>query len=209
MIKLANSSIYQKIEAKGKQEAQEIKSVGKQKAEALEKSILEGYEKEYKKIVDDATHSNADYLKTKITQIDQLAKQESLFTKKQYIDKAVEGAHAKMLKLSDKDLFDLSVKTIASEKIQGDEAIKVSKEDYSKYLNIFSTAKDGAKLDLLNAKLGKNYKLTLSKEPADIKGGFVLVGKTYDIDHSFVALLADLKDENEAEIAKILFGSGE
>lgn len=199
MIKLANSSIYQKIEEKGKKEAQEILSAGKKEAKQLEKSILEGYEEKYNKAIEDANRTNAEYLKTKITQIEQQAKQESLSAKKSYINKVIEGALKEMNKMSDQELLDLTVRTIKADTINGDEALQVNKGDFNKYQKLLPT---------INEKLGKGYKLSLSKDPADIEGGFIIVGKTFDIDHSFVALLEELKEQNEAELAEILFGNG-
>jgi V/A-type H+-transporting ATPase subunit E len=209
VIKLAN--IYDKIEEKGKLEAKEIIKAGQQKAAALKKSIDEGFEKEYKRIIDDATRSNADYLKTRLTQVDQSAKQKSLYAKKAVINTVIERVHAKMLKLSDKELTDLVVKVIASDVIQGDEVVKVSKEDYKKYRKLFASKQEGepVELDLLNKKLGKGYKLTLSKEAADIDGGFVLIGKRYDVNHSYKVLLDNIREEHESEVAKLLFGDGE
>ena len=211
MIKLENSSIYTKIEEKGKLEAQEIVKAGEEKAAALKKSIEEGYEREYKKLIDNATRSNADNLKTKLTQVDQSAKQKSLAIKKEAIDKVIEKVHEKMMKLSDKELTELVVKVISQDSIQGNELIKVSKDEYSKYLKLFASGKEGevVELDVLNKKLGKGYSLKLSKEPVDIKGGFVIVGERYDVDHSYKVLLEDLKEKEEAEVAALLFGHGE
>lgn len=208
---MENSSIYTKIEEKGKLEAQEIVKAGEEKAAALKKSIEEGYEREYKKLIDNATRSNADNLKTKLTQVDQSAKQKSLAIKKEAIDKVIEKVHEKMMKLSDKELTELVVKVISQDSIQGNEVIKVSKDEYSKYLKLFASGKEGevVELDVLNKKLGKGYSLKLSKEPVDIKGGFVIVGERYDVDHSYKVLLEDLKEKEEAEVAELLFGHGE
>ena len=76
------SSIYSRIEEKGKKEAQEILEAGAIKASELEASILEGFGKEYKKIIDETARVNADYLKTKVTQVEQLAKQKALQEKR-------------------------------------------------------------------------------------------------------------------------------
>jgi len=211
VIKLVNSSIYKKIEDKGNLEAEEIYKAGQEKAAALEKTILDGYDKEYKKIVESANRQNEDYLKTKLTQVDQTAKQKSLFLKKEKINEVMKKVHQQLNKISDKELFDLVVKTISSEKIQGNEVLKVSKSDYSKYVRIFASNSESKPvvLDLLNNKLGSKYHLTISNEPADIDGGFILMGNTYDIDHSFIVLLDELRETYETEIAKTLFGSGE
>lgn len=205
------ANIYEKIEEKGKLEAKEIIKAGEAKAKELAKSITDGYDKEYKKIIDDATRANADYLKTRLTQVDQSAKQKSLFAKKEAINKVVEEVHKKMMKITDKELEALVVRVLSNDAIQGNEIVKVSKADHSKYLKLFATAKEGdnVELDKLNAKLGKGYKLVLSKEAADIEGGFILVGKRYDVDHSYKVLLEDLREKNEAEIAAMLFGDGE
>ena len=212
MIKLANNnSIYKKIEDKGNKEAQEILNAGQQKAAALEKSVLAGYEAECKKILDDAKQANDDLLKTTLTQVEQLAKQKALFEKKESIEKAVEGAHKQLLKISDQELTKLVLRILSAETIQGTEALCVSKDEHSKYQKLFSTKKDAkgaVELDVLNQKLGGKYHLTLAEEPADINGGFIIRGKSYDIDHSYTVLLENIKEEYEAEIAKLLFGKG-
>lgn len=201
------SSIYSRIEEKGKKEAQEILEAGAIKASELEASILEGFEKEYKKIIDETARVNADYLKTKVTQVEQLAKQKALQEKRLIIEKVKEKVHEQLLKINDQELFDLVVKTISLDSINGDEVIKVSTKDYQRYLKLFSTESEGSIIvtDILNQKLGSKYHLTLSKEPADIEGGFILVGKVYDVDHSYKVLLENLMEANESEIAKMLF----
>lgn len=201
------SSIYSRIEEKGKKEAQEILEAGAIKASELEASILEGFGKEYKKIIDETARVNADYLKTKVTQVEQLAKQKALQEKRKIIEKVKERVHEQLLKINNQELFDLVVKTISQDSINGDEVIKVSAQDYPKYLKLFSTSGEGEIVvtDILNKKLGEKYHLTLSKEPVDIEGGFILVGKVYDVDHSYKVLLENLMEANESEIAKMLF----
>ena len=133
------SSIYSRIEEKGKQEAQEILQAGAVKAAELEASILEGFEKEYKKIIDESTRSNADYLKTEVTKVEQIAKQKALQEKRKIIDSVIQKVHDKLLEISDEQLVEWVVKTISSDSIDGDEIIKVSSKEYSKYLKLFST----------------------------------------------------------------------
>ena len=208
MIKLANNnSIYKKIEEKGNKEAQEIINAGQAKAKALETSVLAGYKAEADLIVDSAKKAGENYVNTTLTQVEQTAKQKALFEKKESIAKAVEGAHKQLLKISDKELSELVIKILKAEDIQGTETICVSKDEYSKYQKLFSTKKD-AELDVLNKTLGSKYHLTLDKQPAAINGGFIIKGKSYDIDHSYTVLLENIKEQYEAEIAKLLFGKG-
>ena len=49
-------------------------------------------------------------------------------------------------------------------------------------------------------------KLSLDKEYAPIKGGVILVGKNYDKNLSLDLEFQTLREESEAEVAKVLFG---
>lgn len=200
-----NNSIYKKIEEKGNKEAQAIIDAGRAKAAAIEKSVLAGYENEANEIVESAKRAGENYVGTTLTQVEQTAKQRALAEKKAQIAKVVEGAHERLLKLDDQRLSALVIKILKAEAIQGDETVCVSRDDYSKYQRLFTSGK-GNELTVLNRELGDKYHLTLSREPAEIKGGFVIKGKRYDIDHSFKVLLEDVKETYEAEIAQMLFG---
>lgn len=64
----------------------------------------------------------------------------------------------------------------------------------------FAYVKEAAKLDVITQK-----KLKVSPERAQIKGGMLLYGKDCDKDLSYEAILADDREEHQAEIAAEIF----
>lgn len=48
--------------------------------------------------------------------------------------------------------------------------------------------------------------LTLGEKAASIGGGFLLLGKGYEMNCSFEAMLGDVREAEESSVAKILFG---
>lgn len=206
--KVAKSSIYEKIENKGAVDAKEISRIGQVRAEALKESIINAANDEASKLLAKSFEKNQDRIKTKTTEIEQIAKQKTLFKKKEIIDLIFEETHQKLLNISDDELFKLVLKLIKAENLVGDEVIKVSKVDYPRYLKLFSSQKaaDEVVLDKLNV---NNYQLKLSNQPVDINGGFIIVGTNFDIDLSYKSILQVIKENNETVIANMLFNEGE
>lgn len=206
--KVAKSSIYEKIENKGAVDAKEISRIGQVRAEALKESIINAANDEASKLLAKSFEKNQDRIKTKTTEIEQIAKQKTLFKKKEIIDLIFEETHQKLLNISDDELFKLVSKLIKAENLVGDEVIKVSKADYSRYLKLFSSQKaaDEVALDKLNV---NNYQLKLSNQPVDINGGFIIIGTNFDIDLSYKSILQVIKENNETVIANMLFNEGE
>jgi len=206
------SSIYEKIEKKGKIDADDIFRVGQEKASVQKENILAEARKESELILNKSAKRNENKLKTKITQLEQKAKQISLLKKKELINKTYELAHQRLKEINDNKFFDLIVKMIKTEKIIGDEVLKVSSDDYQKYLTVFSSnlkSGDYIILDKLNSALGKTYQLKLSQDFVDIKGGFIIEGSYFDIDRSFKTTLDNLKEQYESKIASMLFDNGD
>jgi V/A-type H+-transporting ATPase subunit E len=212
-MKLSNISIYEKIEIKGEQDVKKIYASGEEKAKVLEETILNDANSKIDQLIKKCIERNENKIQTKTTEFDQQAKQKFLFKKKETIDKVIHLVHLKLNQLNDEMLIKLIVKLIQTEDIQGNEVIKVSKEDHSRYVRLFSSGKlinDNYLLDNLNQYLkNEKYQIKLAKEYADINGGFIIIGENYDIDHSYQTMLENMKEKYETEIAKLLFDSGE
>lgn len=202
------SSIYEKIEEKGQNEVKQIISEGEQKAEQLKGEILQEAQKRVDKLIEVNKNKNADILKTKMTEIKQLAKQKALTCKKELINKTFQKASEKLLGLSNENFIKLVIKMIKSDDIKGNEILKVSSLEFDRYLNLFSKKQlNGENYDLtiLNQKLGPNYHLQLAKDKAAINGGFIIVSENFDIDNSYPTILNDLSETMETKVAEMLF----
>jgi vacuolar-type H+-ATPase subunit E/Vma4 len=205
VIKVANSSIYEKIENKGVEDAKEIYRIGQERAEGLQIKALSEAQIEVDQIIQKVLLRNNDKLKTKSTEIEQIAKQRSLSKKKEIIDKVFDLVHQKLNNLGESQLVDYVIKAILSDGLSGDETIMVAQDEYKKYLRLFSSKQDGA-LDKLNSLLkDRKYNLKLSNHYANIDGGFLVIGSKYDVDHSYKTILSNIKEQNESQVASMLF----
>jgi V/A-type H+-transporting ATPase subunit E len=205
---VATISIYEKIEQKGNADASEIYRIGQEKAKQLEESMISEAQAEIDKKLEKAKNAEANRVKTKNAAFEQNAKQQILLKKKDLIDRSFELALGKLNSLADQELSLLVSGLLNRETIRGDEIIRVSVNDFLRYRKLFSSGKiDNGYyvLDKLNDLLKKDCQLKLSDNPADIDGGFLIIGSDFDIDLSFRTLLEDLKEKNEIFIAKLLF----
>lgn len=69
---------------------------------------------------------------------------------------------------------------------------------------VVPAAADRAEIAKILAEMNRND-LVLSDEDAPIDGGFLLIGKSYEKDCSFRAILEQLRDSEETAVAKLLF----
>lgn len=208
---MEKQDIYKKIEDKGKQEAKKIILAGEKEAQIIKMEILDKAEADVLVKRIDFKKYIAEQLVAKESVLKQKEKMNILEDKKNIMISVLDSTLEEMKKMSDAELKRYVINIIQSESITGEEIILVSKEDYPRYLKLFSSEKnnkDSISMDLLNNELGKNYHLVLSNEAADIDGGFIIISKTYDINGSYKAILQRVLDNNESEIAKILFSEG-
>lgn len=209
---MAKSSIYEKIEQKSRDEADAIIREGQNRAASIKAEKLKEANVDNNKILAKTKQRIDEQLKAAKTQFEQQAKQESLQTKKDLITKALGHALKKLKDLDDETLFNFIVEKLKNEQLEGNELIQVSEQDYNKYLNILSLGKKEGEyysLDKLNKSLGNSFNLRLDNQYANINGGFIIVGRKFDLNFSFESVLNNFKEENEVEIANILFNKGE
>ncbi|HEY8395668.1 MAG TPA: V-type ATP synthase subunit E [Bacilli bacterium] len=207
-------TIYEKIEIKASKDAEEIIRAGQEKAKQIEERIISEAKDTIEKNLNKVRKRGEEFIKTKTTELEQKAKQKTLALKKELIKAVVSEAAERLNSLSDERLVELVKKLVLSENLKGDETILVNSRDYERYLRLFSENRkdeDGLViLEKLNRELGKEkFRLRLAKESANISGGFIVVGKTFDVDLSFETILNSLQEKHETEIAQILFARGE
>lgn len=209
---MATITIYEKIENKGLQDAKKILESGHKKALELEFTILDEAKKQIALSTEKNAVVKANLLKTKETEFEQAAKQVSLARKKALIDEVFARAHESLKKISDKEWETLVVQLLSKDELKGNEVILASASDRKRFISQFTTAGNEKPLvlDRLNTCLkNKNYHLTLSDKASPVDGGFFVLGTDFDIDHSYVTLLQELKDQEEAQIASTLFDGRE
>lgn len=160
-------------------------AIEEQKAE-LEKRVT-AIKADYAKKREQMVSSVLDGAKTRAA-ID--GRKAALGKKRLVIEKAFEETYQKMLSLSDADRKTV-LKGVLSANAEGGECIVPAK-------------RDRAILSALVSELA-DRKLTLSDEDANCECGCILRGKGYEKDCSFRSVLAEVRENEETVVSKLLF----
>lgn len=201
-------SVYNKIMEKATIEAQEIKTKGAKKAEQITDKVIQETKTKISQLMQEAREKNNDLIKTKNAELEQKSKQQVLSKQKDIIKATTNVALERLLALDDDTLKNLVVSYIQKSSLDSDILIKVNEKDYSKYQKLFSS-QSNSNLDLLAELISSKYLITLSNERAEIEGGFIVIGKYYDLDYSFETILDSLEEQLITEVSEILFKSEE
>jgi len=205
---LATMTIYEKIEAKGAKDAAEIIRTAENKAVRLKTDVLATADTETAARIALAKQQAADQLKTAETAASQIAKRTTLASHKAVIDGIFAMASESLHHLEDEAYVKFVVRLLRADDLTGTEVIRPAKNDRQRFLKLFSSTGD-ENLDLLGKALKKpGFRLQLGADTDDSGGGFYVISRDFDVDHSFATILADARDGLEAQLAEILFGSG-
>lgn len=199
--------LKKKILNQANKEAQVIIDETNKEKEELLKKLKEKTNNKANKLLTSAEVECNSQIKAKELEFEHEEKRIILQEKNTQIERVLTEFKNKVLNLNDKELFNYVVKLIKGQEVVGNETLKVSKDDYNRYLKLFSTHNESklVELDKLNNELGKKYKLKLSNEPANIKDGFMLIGKFFDVNFSIEPQLEKIKRDYEREIHNILY----
>lgn len=190
------------------EQAQTILIEAKEEKEALLLKLNKETDKKISNLLSNAEKENNKKISSKKLEFEHEQKRIILDEKNTQIERVLSKYKEIILNLTDKQLFEYTVKLIKAQGITGPMTLQVRKEEYDRYLKLFSSANkkaDLVTLDLLNDKLGKNYDLKLDKTPALISNGFMLIGKYYDLNFSIEPQIEKLRRTYEKEIEKILY----
>lgn len=168
-------------------QAAKIKETAQNTAEADKLKVLESARNEAK-MIDTAAISSADFA----------AKKDLLAAKIEIINLTLDKAVKKLGAMPDKEYFDALyalVKKYAAKDSDG--VMKLSAADLKRLPNDFNKK--------INEGLNGKAKLTVDKNAADIKNGFILAYGDIEINCTFEALIEDSLDEIKDEIYKIIF----
>lgn len=199
-----NSSVYDKIISNAKEEALLIKEQGKIKADSMTEQIMNENNLRMTQVMNDAKKKCENNINKCLSSLEQNKKQKVLNHQKQLIKDTFNFALNELIKLNDQDLIKYVTNNLNKTKLIGGETILVNSNDYQRYLNLFSTSNN-----TLDKLFDNKYNLILSKNAVDIKGGFIIETKYYDIDYSYEAVLSQVEETYETKIASMLFGKGE
>jgi len=200
---VTEKTIYEKIEELGTEELTQIKLDTLELCEKTYNEIILKANNEAEKIIKDAK-VKASLIETQQEHNSSLERRQA---KGKIYEDVVNEVFTKVLdhynNLEGKKLLDLVASLISSEEVDKNAKIEVAEKDYNKYLQALSSNKKD--LDLLNKKLGNKFNLELSKNPANIDNGFIVIGTIYDLNFNFTDLVNTKKEELQRDLIKHLF----
>ena len=201
-------TIYEKIVNKGQEKANLINEEALTEAQIVSDKIVNNAQKEADKILRDAKIRAESIVGQKKNSLDLEKSQASLRAQLAIIDVVFDFVLKSIQAYEGKKLLDFAVSLIKQENLLGNETIAVNKSEYDKYLKAFSTNKKAnlVELNLLNTSLNDpKYQLKLTNQPAKIKDGFLVIGKYFDLNFSFIYLVLNLQKKYEKELLDLIF----
>lgn len=211
---MSANTVIQKIQEKAQAQCDEILENGKQKADAAREAILKDGKAKADGILEKAREDAAMLLRAGAQQASLDSKIDCLNHKHELLQKAKSEAKTKLLSYGAAEFCALAIK-LSKENIRGEKMrLQVPKADKYTSSSFYkeATGKDGTLLAAMEQAAsdaqGAPLTLTLDENAAPIDGGFLLCGETYDMDLSLDALLSDIFEQHEKQIADCLFAAG-
>lgn len=172
------------IKAKSDAQCEKILSAAKAEAQSILKDGEAAAEKKYSDIIARA-NSAAELEERKI----------SLYARQSVISTMISNARSNLINLPAEEYFELIYKMISKYSEKADGEICLNKTDLSRLPEDFESKANSA----------SKGKLTLSKTPVSIDGGFILVYGGVDVNCSFSSLFSDNSEKISDAVAKLLF----
>lgn len=198
---MAFEDILKRIREDGRKEAGQVRKEAEEEA----KRILEETKKESssvkEKILHDAQTSIRDEKRRILTMANLEARKKVLGKKQDLIEQTFQKALNHLGHLSDEEYRKAIKKMLLRTVESGEEEVIISPGEKRITLALLNEVNEE-----LSSK-GKQGKLKLSSERREFQGGFILKAGRKEVNSTFDSLFKERREELEAEVAKILFGS--
>lgn len=193
-------AIIDKIRKNAAEEVAAIRKQGEERAAAAAKQLLDDASANAEEILRTAKAEAADLERRERLMTGLETRKNSLASRRAVVDKAFAQALEQLEQLPEDRWAALIEKIVLEAAGTGKEVLSVSAADQPRYRSFM--------LERLNSALkakGLAGELTLSEQPANIKGGVLLCGEDYDVNASFELLLAQAREQYEREVYHILY----
>lgn len=188
-----------RLKEDARKEAERELARSRKEAERLAEEFRKETEEQIKALREEYIRRAQEEKRRIISQAEMEARLRVLGAKQDLIHSVFEQALATLLQLPVEEKRSLYQDLLLSAVEEGTETIAVAATEKELWTEIISFA------NKLLAGKGRRGKLNLSTEPAEIKGGFLLVSSSYEVNASLERLVADLEERDYPEVAGILF----
>ena len=192
--------IIEYIRSESKAECEAIETAAAEECARIRSEHAKTEQEEYWKMID-AGRKEADLRLSRLNSLAALeAKKQILMTQQEMVSSVFELAVWKLVDLPKDEYISLLAKLACSVSASGDETIILSRSDYRRVGEEVLAAANSA----LRAE-GRSANLTLSEEPANIRGGLILSSGKIEVNCSVDALVERYRKEMTPKIASMLF----
>lgn len=191
--------ILKHIEEDAVSAAEQCLAEAKHKADEIMAETRAEGEKKCAKIAEDSKMDVQSCLSRAESAANLQEKKLILKAKQEIISEVINNAKNSLLKLPDKEYFDVIIKMVQKQALTGAGYIMFSETDYKRLPSQFNEALKNC----LSGKAGAS--LTLTDETVNINGGFILVYGDVEINCSFDALFAAAKENLQDKVSEVLF----
>lgn len=201
MSALAISHLISKIKEDTALEAKAIsEKASKEEKEILQKRVGQDAKQEHDIILEKAQREAISKAERILSSVELKVRNDKLQAKQVMIDKVFDTVLTRLDHLSSEELVAFIKKAITEASFEGEAELIISKEYKAKLAQDFITD-----MNVELAELGRNAIVKLSTQERKLNNEFVLSQNGIELNFSFNAIIASLKDEMEYEITKILF----
>lgn len=209
-------AILEKIRKNAEEEAAALAKQGEEKAEAAAGKIRADAEAEAAAILENARQRAEELEKRERLMAGLQIRKNTLAARRAVMDEAFSLAGEQLADLPKERWEALITRLLLEAAETGAEIMEVPAADREKYewtpegnLPIIGEKSFFKRLNAALKESGREGKLTLADAPANVNGGFRLMGAVYDVDASFDALLSQAREDWEQEIYRILYPKDE
>lgn len=209
-------AILEKIRKNAEEEAAALAKQGEEKAEAAAGKIRADAEAEAAAILGNARQRAEELEKRERLMAGLQIRKNTLAARRAVMDEAFSMAGEQLADLPKERWEALITRLLLEAAETGAEIMEVPAADREKYewtpegnLPIIGEKSFFKRLNAALKESGREGKLTLADAPANVIGGFRLMGPVYDVDASFDALLSQAREDWEQEIYRILYPKDE
>lgn len=209
-------AILEKIRKNAEEEAAALAKQGEEKAEAAAGKIRADAEAEAAAILENARQRAEELEKRERLMAGLQIRKNTLAARRAVMDEAFSLAGEQLADLPKERWEALITRLLLEAAETGAEIMEIPAADREKYewtpegnLPIIGEKSFFKRLNAALKESGREGKLTLADAPANVIGGFRLMGPVYDVDASFDALLSQAREDWEQEIYRILYPKDE
>ncbi len=181
------------------QSAQEIIGKANADAEAMVKKAKEAAEAEAAEILSRAERDRADHARRVDASLDMKRKQAYLAAKQEVISQVLDKAYETVMDLDADKYFEMLEALLEKYVLPEEGEIRFSKKDLERI-------PEGFEEKIKTAAAAKGGSLTLSPQPGEMDGGFVLVYGGIEENCTIKAVFASKREELSDQVNRLLFG---